>query len=165
MCLHDTARDFLPVFPGSSSLSPLIHRLITSRWPINMSHFGLSGSNFCTSRNIISWGENGVGVWEKRSAAGNVQESFICLFLFFLHLRPPFFSPTPPCCLFLHRIDPSALGRWKSSLTAVCSCFPSQATIVACLKRQEKAPKSIYPCRLSRWLPLMAGVQILCSCW
>lgn len=55
--------------------------------PINMSHPGLSGSNFGASPNVISWGENGICVWEKHSAAGSVRESFFSLFLSASHVR------------------------------------------------------------------------------
>lgn len=78
MWLYDTAGNFPPKFIGFSSLSPLIHHLITSPWPINTSHSGPSGSNFCTSQNVISWGD----IVCVCSAAGNVQESFICFLVF-----------------------------------------------------------------------------------
>lgn len=62
---------------------------------------------------------------------------------------------SPSRCLRLLGIDPSALGHRKSSLTAVCSCFPSRAVIVSPLKRQEKAQDSFHHCRLSCWLPIL----------
>lgn len=99
--------------------------------PINMSHPGLSGSNFGASPNVISWWENGICVLEKHSAAGSVQESFFFLFCL-RHMFEAIVSPSR--CLRLFGINPSALGHWKSSLTAVCSCLPSWAVIVSRLK-------------------------------
>lgn len=91
-------------------------------------------SNFCTSQNVISWGENRVCVWEKRSAAGNIQESFFppCITC----LRPPFFSP--PRCLLRLRIDPSALRPPKEFSDSCFTSLPSQAMIVTCLEHQKK---------------------------
>lgn len=131
-----------------------------------MSHFSPSGSNFTTSLNIISWGENGVCMCGKSSAAGNVRQSFIyffshlacsrpLFFIFFTSLLSCFFSGS----IYLHYAAERAF--WQ--LFAIV--FPPRAMIVTRLEHQEKTPKSIYPCRLSRWLPLMAGVQMACTCW
>ena len=73
-----------PLCPLSSTISSPLPG------PINMSHPGPSGSNFGASPNVISWGENGICVWEKRSAAGSVRESF---FFFFFSFSLSLFCP------------------------------------------------------------------------
>lgn len=58
--------------------------------PVDTSHLTPSGSNFSSSQNVISWGQNRVCVWEKRSAAGCVPVSVTCL-------RPCFFPLLAVC--------------------------------------------------------------------
>lgn len=106
------ARKILPTLCNFFRISPLCPLWLTisshpPAGPINMSHPDPSGSNFCSSQNVISWGENGVCVWETRSAAGSVQDRVF----FFLRSASHVFPP--PNCLLLFGIDPSALRPLK----------------------------------------------------
>lgn len=105
------------VFPGFSSLSPRTHHLITAPWPIDVSHPHPSGSNFCTSQNVISWGRKWSLCVRKAQCCRQCSRKMYLFFFIFLDCITCFF---PPSSLFASRQDRSICIRPLKEFSDSC---------------------------------------------